>query len=112
MFVADVVPAELQRVVESLNERMSPTEVIAVEIRQYTGGGEQMLVPRVLGQTAGARRRKSSAGVPGSRWRRRSGASPGCLDPTSGGHRRGVNEGRIHPSPIGCATYDRAGIKA
>ena len=37
VFVADVVPAELQRVVEFLNERMSPTEVIAVEIRQYTG---------------------------------------------------------------------------
>ena len=67
VFVADVVPAELQRVVEFLNERMSPTEVIAVEIRQYTGGGEQMLVPRVLGQTAEARQRKSSTASRGSR---------------------------------------------
>jgi hypothetical protein len=53
VFVADTIPTELQRVVEFLNERMSPTEVLAVEIRQYTGGGEQTLVPRVLGQTAG-----------------------------------------------------------
>ena len=69
VFVADVVPAELQRVVEFLNERMSPTEVIAVEIRQYKGGGEQMLVPRVLGQTAEARQRKSSTASRGSkRW--------------------------------------------
>ncbi len=67
VFVADVVPAELQRVVEFLNERMSPTEVIAVEIRQYTGGGEQMLVPRVLGQTAEARRMKSTTASRGSR---------------------------------------------
>ena len=67
VFVADVIPAELQRVVEFLNERMSPTEVIAVEIRQYKGGGEQMLVPRVLGQTAEARQRKSSTASRGSR---------------------------------------------
>ena len=46
---------------------MSPTEVIAVEIRQYKGGGEQMLVPRVLGQTAEARQRKSSTASRGSR---------------------------------------------
>ncbi len=62
VFVADVIPTELLRVVEFLNERMTPTEVIAVEIRQYTGGGEQMLVPRVLGQTAEALQRKSSGG--------------------------------------------------
>jgi hypothetical protein len=58
VFVADVIPTELQRVVEFLNERMTPTEVLAIEIRQYTGGGEQMLVPRILGQTAEARQKK------------------------------------------------------
>jgi hypothetical protein len=62
-----VIPAELQRVVEFLNERMSPTEVIAVEIRQSKGGGAQMLVPRVLGQTAEARQRKLSTASRGSR---------------------------------------------
>jgi hypothetical protein len=45
---------ELQRVVEFLNERMSPTEVLVVEIRQYTGGGEQTL-GTVRFSTAGAR---------------------------------------------------------
>jgi hypothetical protein len=67
VFVADVIPTELQRVVEFLNERMSPTEVLAVEIRQYMGGGEQMLVPRVLGQTAEARQKKSPGGTRSSR---------------------------------------------
>src|SRR5262249_45310490 len=36
------------------------TEVIAVEVRQYTGGGEQVLVPRVFGETVRARQRKSA----------------------------------------------------
>jgi hypothetical protein len=62
VFVADVIPTELLRIVEFLNERMTPTEVIAVEIRQYTGGGEQVLRPIVLGQTAVARQRTSPVG--------------------------------------------------
>src|SRR4051812_3823234 len=33
--------------------------VLAVEIRQYVGAGEQMLVPRVFGQTAETRQKKS-----------------------------------------------------
>src|SRR5262249_35231465 len=66
VFVADTIPTELQRVVEFLNERMSPTEVLAVEIRQYTGGGEQTLVPRVFGQTAEARQKRGSSGGRGS----------------------------------------------
>jgi hypothetical protein len=60
VFVADTIPSELQRVVEFLNERMSPTEVFAIEIRQYTGAGEQVLVPRVFGETARAQQRKST----------------------------------------------------
>jgi len=38
-----------------------PTEVLAVEIRQYVGGGEQMLVPRLIGQTGKARTKTSRA---------------------------------------------------
>lgn len=34
MFVADVIPPELQRIIEFLNERMDPTEVLGVEVRQ------------------------------------------------------------------------------
>lgn len=50
IFVADKVPAELRRVVEFLNLQMDPAEVLAVEIKQYTGQGLKTLVPRVFGQ--------------------------------------------------------------
>ena len=60
VFVADEIPNELKRVVEFLNEQMDPAEVLAVEIKQYVGEGLQSLVPRVIGQTAGAEKRKGS----------------------------------------------------
>jgi hypothetical protein len=68
VFVSDSIPTELQRMVEFLNERMTPTEVIAVEIKQYVGDGHETLVPRVVGQTAQARQRKSR-GQKRSSWR-------------------------------------------
>ncbi|MCO6043296.1 hypothetical protein NG895_05200, partial [Aeoliella sp. ICT_H6.2] len=58
LFVADVIPKELQRVVEFLNEQMDPAEVLAVEIRHFVGQGLRTLVPRVVGQTAEAAGRK------------------------------------------------------
>lgn len=51
LFIADEVPAELRRVVEFLNEQMDPAEVLAVEIKLYTGQNMKTLVPRVIGQT-------------------------------------------------------------
>jgi len=54
IFVADRIPPELQRVIEFLNERMSPTEVLGVEIRYYSGEGFSTHIPRVIGQTGGA----------------------------------------------------------
>ncbi len=51
VFVADQIPPELQRVIEFLNERMSPTEVLGIEIRRYTGSGFSTHIPRVVGQT-------------------------------------------------------------
>jgi hypothetical protein len=64
VFVADEIPPELRRVIEFLNERKSPTEVIGIEVRQYVGEGElKTLVPRVVGQTEQARIQK----VTGSR---------------------------------------------
>src|SRR5581483_7114462 len=39
IFVADVMPAELRRVVEFLNEQMERTEVLALEVRQYLEAG-------------------------------------------------------------------------
>lgn len=53
VFLADVIPSELRRIVEFLNGQMDPAEVVAVEVRQYVGdGGLRTLVPRVVGQTA------------------------------------------------------------
>src|SRR5204862_2436790 len=38
LFVSDNMPPELQRIVEFLNNQMAPAEVLALDIRQYTGG--------------------------------------------------------------------------
>lgn len=59
IFVADEIPAPLQRAVEFLNEQMDPAEVLAVEIKQYIGQGLKTLVPRVIGQTGEAQQRKA-----------------------------------------------------
>ena len=68
VFVADNIPAELSRVVEFLNEQMDPTEVLAVEIRQFVGEDRRTLVPRVIGQTAQAQRRKGTPGGGTRQW--------------------------------------------
>lgn len=62
VFVADVIPPELRRVVEFLNEQMDPAEVLAIEVRQYVAGGMRTLVPTLLGQTAEAQQRKAVGG--------------------------------------------------
>ena len=54
VFVADRIPPELQRTVEFLNERMRPTEVLALELRRYSGGAFSTHIPRILGQTSAA----------------------------------------------------------
>jgi hypothetical protein len=59
LFVSDLIPPELRRVFEFLNERMSATEVLGVEIKQYVGqGNPTTFVPRVVGQTEQARAQK------------------------------------------------------
>lgn len=63
VFVADVIPPELRRVVEFLNEQMDPAEVLAIEVRQYIAGGLRTLVPSVVGQTAEAQQRKGTSGA-------------------------------------------------
>jgi hypothetical protein len=60
VFVADIIPKELRRIVEFLNSQMSSAEVLAVEIRQYVGQGLKTLVPRVIGLTAEAEARKGT----------------------------------------------------
>jgi hypothetical protein len=68
VFVADEIPAELRRIIEFLNEQMKSAEVLAVEIKQFTGQGLKTLVPRVIGQTAEAERAKSTGGTRGDHW--------------------------------------------
>jgi hypothetical protein len=68
LFVADEIPNELRRIVEFLNEQMKSAEVLAIEIKQFTGQGLKTLVPRVIGQTAEAERAKSAGGNRGEQW--------------------------------------------
>lgn len=68
VFVGDVIPSELRRIVEFLNVQMSPAEVLAVEIKQYTGQGQQALVPRVIGQTEQAVQKKSTSTIKSRQW--------------------------------------------
>ncbi|MDQ1262127.1 MAG: hypothetical protein QG575_1308 [Euryarchaeota archaeon] len=51
LFVANEIPPELRRIVEFLNEQMNPAEVLAVEIKQYSGKNIKSLIPRVFGHT-------------------------------------------------------------
>ena len=60
LFVADRIPPELRKIVEFLNAQMRPAEVLAVELRQYHGGGLRTLAPIVLGQTQRAIEQKSA----------------------------------------------------
>lgn len=49
VFLADVLPVNLIRTIEFLNARFATIEVIGVEIRQYSHGQVQFVVPRVVG---------------------------------------------------------------
>lgn len=65
LFVADIIPLELRRVVEFLNEQMDPAEVLAIELRQFAAKELKTLVPTLYGQTQESAT-KRSAGAP--RW--------------------------------------------
>ena len=69
LFVADEIPAELERVVKFLNEQTGDTlEILAVEVKQYPGQFGQAIVSSVKGQTTIA---KSGTG--------KTGGTPYCL---------------------------------
>ncbi len=61
IFVTDQIPAELRRIVEFLNQQMDPAKMLAAEIKQRAGQGMRSLVPRVVGQTVEAQRKKTGA---------------------------------------------------
>ena len=52
LFVADEIPAMLQRIIEFLNEQMTRCEVLGVEIRQYVAEDQKVLAPSVIGRTS------------------------------------------------------------
>ncbi len=63
LFVADVIPTELRRVIEFLNKQMQLAQVMGVEIRQYIGGNITAFVPRAFPQTIAATERSRSKGA-------------------------------------------------
>ena len=61
LFVADEIPAELERVVKFLNEQTRDNlEVLAVEVKQYPGQFGDALVSRVIGQIDTPRKGRTS----------------------------------------------------
>lgn len=72
VFVADEIPAELQGVVEFLNEQMTSTEVLALEVKQFReiDGDRFTLVPRLIGRTESARQVKDGGGRARRSWTR------------------------------------------
>lgn len=65
LFVADIIPLELRRIVEFLNEQMDPVEVLAIELRQFETENLKVMVPRVYGQTQEAATKRGGGG---QRW--------------------------------------------
>src|SRR4051794_25423077 len=61
LFVADQIPPELQRLIEFLNDQMTRTEVLGVEVRQFRGDGLRVLDANVIGATAQAADVKDTA---------------------------------------------------
>jgi len=51
--VSDEIPRNLQNIIEFLNNKIESTEVLALEIKQFTDNvtGTKTLVPRLMGQT-------------------------------------------------------------
>jgi hypothetical protein len=65
IFVSDAISANLRRIIEFLNERMTPTEVLAAEVRQYVSSdGKRLLQARLVGATARAREVKKGTQRP------------------------------------------------
>lgn len=61
VFVADVIPPELRKIVDFLAAQLRSAEVYAVEVRQFQGSGECALVPRLVSAP------RSTAGAAGQR---------------------------------------------
>ena len=67
LFVADIIPKELKRIIEFLNEQMNPAEVLGVEIKQFGNDKIKTFVPKVIGQTTVASVKKQDKRIE-SQW--------------------------------------------
>jgi hypothetical protein len=61
LFVADRIPPELRRIVEFLNQQMTKSEVLALELQQFAGEGLKTIVPVLYGSTEEAESVKGRA---------------------------------------------------
>lgn len=61
IFACDQILPSLQRVIEFLNERMDPTEVLALEVRRLRAPGQELFHSRLVGATERARAIKGKA---------------------------------------------------
>ncbi len=52
LFVADLIPNELKTIIEYLNEQMSYTEVLGLELKQFKSNTLKTIVPRIVGKTS------------------------------------------------------------
>jgi hypothetical protein len=68
LFVADIIPAELRRIIEFLNKQMNPAEVLGLELRQFEGQGSKTIVPLVVGQSQEAIQKRSGVKRPERVW--------------------------------------------
>jgi hypothetical protein len=62
IFLADEIPANLRTIVEFLNEQMTSSEVLAIEVRQHQGGELTTLVSELIGNTSTALSVKGTRG--------------------------------------------------
>jgi hypothetical protein len=69
LIIADSIPKELQRIIEFLNEQMTPAEILGMEIKQFIGQDNiKTLVPRVIGQTTAADNNKGVNKMAENNW--------------------------------------------
>ena len=64
VFVSDRIPSSLRRIIEFLNEHTTNIDVLGIEVSQYTdnAGGQQIIVPRFVGETEAAKQTKGRRG--------------------------------------------------
>lgn len=55
IFAADEIPDSLKIIIEFLNDQMQNSEVLGMEIRQFTStDGKQLFIPQIIGKTSRA----------------------------------------------------------